>query len=156
MNQQIKQRNASSKYFNPIDFMQCREFSTTPAVIISSATSTEATKMHEIHMPNQQHNRHPTQFENISNRHNRAAWQLLLQFIQCYLFSKCKKCDSSNYIGETSTIIKLRINNHKEASLSTIKDFQQPDTSTNRTTQSLTLNALHALNAYECVERRLL
>ena len=27
---------------------------------------------------------------------------------------KCKKCDSANYIGETSTFIRLRMNNHKK------------------------------------------
>ena len=27
---------------------------------------------------------------------------------------KCKKCDSGNYIGETSTFLRLRMNNHKK------------------------------------------
>ena len=28
---------------------------------------------------------------------------------------KCKKCDSGNYIGETSTFFRLRMNNHKKS-----------------------------------------
>ena len=28
---------------------------------------------------------------------------------------KCKKCDSANYIGETSTFIRLRMNNHTKS-----------------------------------------
>ena len=30
-----------------------------------------------------------------------------------YYLIKCMKCDSGNYIGETSTFIRLRMNNHK-------------------------------------------
>ena len=37
---------------------------------------------------------------------------------------KCKKCDSGNYIGETSTFIRLGMNNHKKASEKTTKDYQ--------------------------------
>ena len=37
---------------------------------------------------------------------------------------KCKKCDSGNYIGETSTFFRLRMNNHKKASETTTKDYQ--------------------------------
>ena len=53
---------------------------------------------------------------------------------------KCKKCESVNYIGETSTILRLNMNNHKKASDPTTKE---PDISTSRSTQSLTLNALY-------------
>ena len=37
---------------------------------------------------------------------------------------KCKKCDSGNHIGETSTFFRLRMNNHKKASETTTKDYQ--------------------------------
>ena len=37
---------------------------------------------------------------------------------------KCKKCDSGNYIGETSTFFRLRMNIHKKASETTTKDYQ--------------------------------
>ena len=37
---------------------------------------------------------------------------------------KCKKCDSGKYIGETSTVFRHRMNNHKTASETTTKDYQ--------------------------------
>ena len=37
---------------------------------------------------------------------------------------QCKKCDSGNYIGVTSTFLRLRMNNHKKASETTTKDYQ--------------------------------
>ena len=60
---------------------------------------------------------------------------------------KCKKCDSDNYIGEASTIFRLRMNNHKKH-----RRQQQNTTSsyvsTNRTTQSLTLNAIYCMGTF--------
>ena len=38
--------------------------------------------------------------------------------------NKCKKCDSRNYIGEASTFFRLRMNNHKKASVTTTEDYQ--------------------------------
>ena len=38
--------------------------------------------------------------------------------------TKCKKCDSGNYIVETSTFFRLRMNNHKKASETTTKEYQ--------------------------------
>ena len=37
---------------------------------------------------------------------------------------KCKKCVSGNKIGEISTFLRLRMNNHKKASETTTKDYQ--------------------------------
>ena len=46
---------------------------------------------------------------------------------------KCKKCDSGNYIGETSTFFRLRMNNHKKSirdnnkGLPVDRHFNKPD-----------------------------
>ena len=46
---------------------------------------------------------------------------------------KCKKCDSSNYIGEASTFFRLRMNNHKNSirdnnkGLPVARHFNKPD-----------------------------
>ena len=37
---------------------------------------------------------------------------------------KCKRCDTGNYIGETITIFKPHMNNHKEESQTSTKDYQ--------------------------------
>ena len=46
---------------------------------------------------------------------------------------KCKNCDSGNYIGETSTFLRLRMNNHKKIirdnnkGLPVARHFNKPD-----------------------------
>ena len=55
---------------------------------------------------------------------------------------KCKKCASGNYIGETSTFIRLRMNNHKKSirdynkGLPVARHFNKPD---------------HSISDLECV-----
>ena len=55
---------------------------------------------------------------------------------------KCKKCDSGNYIGETSTFLRLRMNNHKKSirdnnkGLPVARHFNKPD---------------HIISDHECV-----
>ena len=56
---------------------------------------------------------------------------------------KSKKCDSVNYIGKTSTIFRLRMIDHKKSIGDNNKGLPVDRHSTNRTTQSMTLNALY-------------
>ena len=56
---------------------------------------------------------------------------------------KCKKCDSGNYIGETSTFCRLGMNNHTKSIGGNNKGLPVARHFTNQTTQSLTLNVLY-------------
>ena len=56
---------------------------------------------------------------------------------------KCKKCDTGNYIGETSTFFRLRMNNQKKSIRDNNKGLPVARHFNNQTTQSLTLSALY-------------
>ena len=56
---------------------------------------------------------------------------------------KCKKCDSVNYIGRTSTFFILRMNNHKNSIRDNNKGLQVARHFNKPGHQSVTLNVLY-------------
>ena len=74
---------------------------------------------------------------------------------------KCKKCDSGNYIGETSTFFRLRMNNHKKCirdynkGLPVARHFKKPDHS-NSDLECVILKGDFANNADRLIQEQTL